>query len=91
MIAGQNTHPPSEKMFGSHFIVKADSSLINPGIGGPYFDPSYGVTYTDSTNFVSTALDGYVVRDLANFPEDTSRWRVQNVHVFPEFKIGFDH
>ena len=48
-------HPP-QKFFGRHFIVKAPSGL---GVGGPYFDPSYGVTYSNACSFESTAIAGY--------------------------------
>ena len=89
-IPGQNTNPPSEKMFRSHYIVKADSTLITPGLGGPYFDPSYGVTYTDSAYFERSALDGYVVRDTVNYPDDPTKWKVLNIHVFgPQGTITF--
>lgn len=57
-LYGQNTAPPSEKLFGSHFIVKAPSGL---NVGGPYFDPSYGVQYTDACNFEANAVAGYVI------------------------------
>jgi len=55
-ISGQNSPTPSEKFFGVHFIVKAPSSL---GVGGPYFDPSYGVTYANPFDFESKAIGGY--------------------------------
>jgi len=53
-LPGQNTAPPSEKVFARHFIVK-----FTGGTGGPYFDPSYGVTYTNAADFESKAVDGY--------------------------------
>src|SRR5262249_14380148 len=57
-LAGQNTMPPSEKLFGNHKIVNVDTSLVSPGIG-PYFDPSYGVSYASSADFETKAIDGY--------------------------------
>ena len=59
-IPGQHTSPPSEKLFFRHFILK-DSTGVNP-TDGPYYDPSYGVTYTDACNFEVKAVDGYVVK-----------------------------
>jgi hypothetical protein len=53
-LAGQNTAPPSEKVFGRHFIVKKTGVT-----GGPYFDPSYGVEYANAADFESKAVDGY--------------------------------
>jgi len=55
-LPGQNSPTPSEKFFVQHFIVKAPSGL---SVGGPYFDPSYGVTYSDSCSFESQAIAGY--------------------------------
>ena len=43
-------------MRASHFIVKAPSGL---SVGGPYFDPSYGVTYLNACSFESEAIAGY--------------------------------
>jgi hypothetical protein len=57
-LPGQNTMPPSEKLFGSHYIVKIDPSLAPSG-EGPYFDPSYGVWYLDNADFEAKAIDGY--------------------------------
>jgi hypothetical protein len=54
---GQNTSPPSEEAFARHFIVKYPPG---PPLGvGTYYDPSYGVTYTDATNFETVAVWGY--------------------------------
>lgn len=51
-LAGQNTRPPSEKVFGQHFIVQH---------GTTFYDPSYGSTYSNETNFESKAVAGYAV------------------------------
>src|SRR5258707_5254075 len=60
-LAGQNTSPPSEKIFNLHFIVK-------PLIGGSgtgativpnYVDPSYGRFYNDGADFEGQAVYGY--------------------------------
>jgi hypothetical protein len=58
---GQNTTTPSEKAFGRHFIVNGGSLA---GGAGPYFDPSYGKTYTGGPNF-EQGLSGYWVRNPA--------------------------
>lgn len=65
-LAGQNSAPPSEKVFGAHFIVR--DTL---GVSGTvqYYDPSYGVSYSNECDpvngFEVKAVDGYV-RQLAN-------------------------
>jgi hypothetical protein len=53
-LVGQNTQPPSEKIFAAHFIVK-------PSVSGvpTYVDPSYGVTYNGASGFQSSAIFGY--------------------------------
>ena len=61
-LYGQNTQPPSEKIFSAHFIVKPLG--VSASSGGPaiptYVDPSYGVTYASATDFESKAVFGYV-------------------------------
>jgi DNA-binding beta-propeller fold protein YncE len=57
-LNGQNSAPPSEKLFGSHYIVKAPAGL---NVGGPYFDPSYGVTYQNNCDFETKAVAFYGV------------------------------
>jgi hypothetical protein len=51
-LQGQNSGAasPSEKVFGAHFFIK---------FGSTYFDPSYGVTYTSTNDFVSKAVFGF--------------------------------
>lgn len=66
-LAGQNSRPPSEKMFGSHYIVKVlppDPSQppVVPLDEDQYFDPSYGVTYKNQDDFEDKAVDGYALR-----------------------------
>jgi hypothetical protein len=56
-LAGQNTSPPSEKVFGAHFIVKVSLSGVSPS----YYDPSYGVTYNGADDFENKAVDGYLI------------------------------
>jgi hypothetical protein len=55
-VPGQNTSPPSEKVFIRHFIVQAPSSL-----GGGYYDPSYGVTYLNNCDFQEKAVAFYAI------------------------------
>jgi hypothetical protein len=56
-VAGQNSMTPSEKAFGSHFIVEVNNSLITTQ--GPYFDPSYGKTYANNCDFETQDIAGY--------------------------------
>jgi len=56
-IEGQNTAPPSEKVFGNHRMVR---------YGGIYYDPSYGVTHAGISNFVDAAVDGYAYRRVGD-------------------------
>jgi hypothetical protein len=67
-LAGQNTQPPSEKIFNSHFIVM-------PGISGvpTYVDPSYGATYMSPANFEQKAV--YWYGDLGN-PQVNSNGKI---------------
>ncbi len=60
-LPGQNTAPPSEKVFTKHFIVQVPSSL-----GAGYYDPSYGVTYLNNCDFESKAVAAYAL------PESTT-------------------
>ena len=63
-IAGQNSVTPAEKVFGSHFFIKVDPSLLaGTGLAGPYFDPSYGVQYSGADNFEAQAISGYAQFD----------------------------
>ena len=52
-IPGQNTAPPSEKVFGNHRMARYN---------GVYYDPSYGVTHASINSFVDAAIDGYAYR-----------------------------
>ena len=68
-IAGQNSPTPSEKFFGRHFILSVGSSIA--GGAGPYFDPSYGVTYAGQSAFESTAVGGYAAFAVTNYSGPT--------------------
>jgi len=69
-VPGQNSTPPSEKAFGSHFIVMVapGQSPVVDSSADQYFDPSYGVTYTNPSSFEIRAVDGYFTR----FPLDAT-------------------
>jgi len=54
-LPGQNTAPPSEKIFARHFIVKP----LNVSGAPTYVDPSYGVTYASAADFQGKAVFGY--------------------------------
>ena len=47
-IPGQNMATPQLKIFVQHFVVRA---------GGSYYDPSYGKTAKNATDYSNTALD----------------------------------
>jgi hypothetical protein len=51
-VPGQNSGPnaPSEKVFGNHQFLKYN---------GTYYDPSYGLTYADATDFQAQAIAGF--------------------------------
>lgn len=74
-LKGQNSAPPSEKDFGSHYIVKV---TVNPPM--LYYDPSYGVTYAGadktaaSASFEANAVEGFYFR-LAGDPAGQRRLR----------------
>jgi len=74
-LPGQNTSPPSEKMFGSHYIVKVIGSFYSPG-QGPYFDPSYGATYVDANDMEFKAVSGYAKIDPNISPLDLTKYVV---------------
>jgi hypothetical protein len=62
-IAGQNTPQPSEKVFLRHFILK---DVMGVSGAGPYYDPSYGVTYLNACDpqdgFEHKSVDGYALK-----------------------------
>jgi hypothetical protein len=72
-LPGQNSPTPSEKAFNLHFIVKVEGI---PGIGGPYFDPSYGATYDDDCDFENQAIAGYA-DPIFGQPATTLKARMQ--------------
>ena len=55
-VYGQNSRPPSEKIFNSHFIVKP---AVSGGSTPTYVDPSYGREYANAADFESKAVFGY--------------------------------
>jgi hypothetical protein len=62
-LPGQNVSTPYVKIFGSHAICK---------MGELYYDPSYGTTYQNETDFENKAIFGYGTRwenTLAEPPE----------------------
>jgi hypothetical protein len=69
-IAGQNSPTPSEKLFGRHFILSVSPSVA--GTAGPYFDPSYGVTYAGQSAFEGTAVGGYAAWVVTNYTGTTA-------------------
>ena len=56
-LSGQNSTPPSEKVFIRHFIVKYKIA------GQPcYYDPSYGKTSKNEADFQENAVYGFAVQ-----------------------------
>ena len=78
-LAGQNSPTPSEKIFGFHFIIKAD-------LDGVYYDASYGVTYTGAADFETKAVAGYVKDHVPADPANVFRVRAR----MPALNIQFD-
>lgn len=68
-LPGQNTPTPSEKAFARHFIVK--TTVVS---GDQFFDPSYGVTYSDADDFETKAVIAYYARFVGD-PAGTYRVR----------------
>jgi len=70
-LNGQNTFPPAEKIFGNHVFIlphltdnSSGTPIPVPTPGGPYYDPSYGVTYSGIPDFVTKAVAGIVTLQL---------------------------
>jgi hypothetical protein len=81
-LPGQNSNPPSEKIFGNHKILRVDPSITL--VSDPYFDPSYGVTYTDAAAFERNAVDGYMALfDSDNFFHARKTGSGGNIVPFP--------
>lgn len=74
-LPGQNTPTPSEKVFGSHFIVLQGSN---------FYDPSYGVTYADASDFQSKAVAGFATHVAG---EPAAQWHVRKPSGITD--IGF--
>ena len=66
-LPGQNSAPPSEKIFNFHFFVHVSLAGITPS----YYDPSYGVKYVDAQDFERRAVAGYLKSFLADVPTGT--------------------
>jgi hypothetical protein len=66
-IPGQNTSTPSQKAFEVHYMVKI---LLGEFANAPYYDPSYGKTFSGERDFENKAIFGYWKRfdDDENFP-----------------------
>lgn len=73
-LEGQNSAPPSEKVFGLHFIVKfTNGGATDCASDDCYFDPSYGVNYLNGDDFEKKAVDGYV----KDFDDGCGEYRVE--------------
>lgn len=83
-LRGQNTAPPSEKVFGNHMILKLDPNVCPPG-KCPYFDPSYGVAYSGPADFEGNAVAGYA-RATSRVP-DLGRFVAKKIGGSPNISI----
>lgn len=74
-IQGQGREPggPDEpaSLFGNHQVVKIDNNTVIT-----YYDPSYGITYTNLSEIDGSAIDGYYYN-----PDPTVGWAVHEVDV----------
>ena len=84
-LPGQNGSPtslppytPSEKFFGSHYIVQLPDWLAGAVPGGPFLDPSYGLAYANGAAF-ERGVAGYGVMDpnTKYFGNDASHWVIR--------------
>jgi len=82
-VPGQNSTPPSEKAFGSHFIVEP----ILTGLSTSYYDPSYGLTYTNHNNFEDVAVDGYFRKLDPDTALDVSSGTSNHYHAKKSFGL----
>jgi hypothetical protein len=57
-LDGQNSSPPSQKLFLWHaFVAHTTSGTVL------YYDPSYGVTYNDEQDFQNKAVAAFAPRN----------------------------
>lgn len=69
-LPGQNTRPPSEKMFANHVFVSVPFQGKDP-----YYDPSYGGTYKDAGDFQTKAIDAVLTASESAFSNrPVRRW-----------------
>ncbi len=76
-LEGQHSSPPSEKVFGGHYILKYN---------GLYYDPSYGVTYASTNDFQANAVDGYA-NDLGDSTTNYVIFRAKQVSITCEISF----
>jgi hypothetical protein len=73
-IDGQNMKAadgkvPTEKVFDNHVIVKPVVHCNGTPIPMGYYDPSYGVKYSNESDFESSALTAYVRSTAVILPD----------------------
>jgi hypothetical protein len=56
-------------------IVRIDPALCPVGSKCPYFDPSYGVAYSNEADFEAQAVSGYAI-PVADTPT-SGRWEAK--------------
>ena len=80
-IKGQNMPDPKEHMFDVHYIVYPSTS------GSSYYDPSYGITATSSTDYTSQAVGAWQ-------PPNSSYWALPSdispARILDFWDVGWD-
>ena len=79
-LPGQNSANPSEKIFGSHYILQMPTG-IPPAGQGPYFDPSYGAWYANRSDFESKAVAFYAQPEANVLSSGTALYTLWGVRV----------
>jgi len=72
-------------------VVKTDDTTLSAGLGGPYFDPSYGMHYSDSTSFELKAIAGYMIEDPFLFNDTNNNTRYVARTSKGTANTSFDH
>lgn len=67
-LNGQNNSFPGEKWFDNHRLVLYNNT---------YYDPSYGVTYNNTTDFANTSLFG-VTKSVNSSKQDHAKTATSN-------------
>jgi hypothetical protein len=80
-VPGQNSPTPAEKAFTCHYLQKLHNL---------YYDPSYGLTYTDALDFERRAVDGYGKEVGVQLYPPRTVYEVKPATGAGEIKIEYD-